>query len=538
MSAPYHYDALGTPAELPALNVGSSNGWTSGRYYAGGANGTASPHGMVDLIVHQGKIHAAWVEPIDDSGTKRAYGPYVKRLDGGSWTALGGEVNPTKFHEDIDAAWVGWNLFQDTSNGEPGKAVGTEWYPSRPRLASDGTDLYVGYMEHVCEYAPNPPPVGSYTLDCHGSGDAIPSTVSTNHQIWAPMRLRIFRWNGASWDLFGEMPAETYNTLIVSGGAHGDSGNVVGRIGLCASPSEPGVVYASFAEKGYESSVPAYIDTPVFFVGFVFGGITPSPWKASLRWGRFTGGGSTIKVVAEDIITDFCHAGDTAADTRTQAGMFSYTEPINEDGAYLVWRGTTYPDPITMTRWSDLAVVQTTDTPHSGTDNTAPSHNGSRVFFQSGINPNAPTDNPIMAVPLDGSSTFVEEADVASQHLTPNYFEALSADGVADVWGVGRYTTTGIFGISPQGTLFSIYGYSYTCPIWRNLKASYLAAGSVRGTRFLKVNIARLGDTLYVAASHYKAADASIDLQPRVYEIPILRDDGTCFEILPLHLET
>jgi hypothetical protein len=297
------------------------------------------------------------------------------------------------------------------------------------------------------------------------------------------------------------------------------------------------VVYASFAERGYESSVPAYYPSPTFFGGLVFGTITPEPWKASLRWGRFDGGGSTIKVIHEVAIPDFCNNSDTGT-IQDQARIFAYTEPINEAGAFLVWNGNTFGDPLTMIRWSDLAVVQTTDGGHSGEDDTVPSRNGSRVFFQSGLNPNAATNNPIVAVPLDGTSTFVpfDGAPNETAHFTPNYFEAILADGIANVWGVGRFDTTGGVGPFAKGTPYAVYGYSYTCPNWRNLRATYEAGASLG--RFLKVNLARIGDTLYVAASHYKPADTSFDLTPLVYEIPILRDAGTCFEILALHLDT
>lgn len=529
---PSLYDSLDTPTLLPELNVGSSNGWVYGtNFYAGGANNTTYPHTMVDLCVHQGVLHAAWVEPINSAGSKLAYGPYVSKLVSGSWTALGGEVNSGKDHVDVNDAWNGYNRGETAGNGECGRAIGTTWYPSRPRLASDGTDLYLAYVEHICELAPNPPPNGSWTTDGHGSGDAYGFTVSgTSHKTWAPMRVRIFKWSGSAWVSFGDMPAITNNTMVT--GELEDVGNVPGMIGCCASSAEPGVVYVSFSESGFVSSVPGYVASPTFFVGFIFGARTWSPWKSVLRWGRFTSGGSTIKVVSEEN-----SAGDAFShtNTSTHARLFSYHEPFNDSGdAYLVWGGNTYSNPdnvLTLTRWSDLAVVQDSGPSdlYLGTNNTRMTKNSSKFFAQIGNNPNSAVENPIVSVPLNASSDFVafDGTTRETKTPTPNYFETIVADGNKNIWGIGRYSMaaqlTGPV-TWPGGGPYDIYYYAFDCPKWRVGQVSYSSGLN----RFLRNSMAVLGDNLYVAASHFKLSDATYDLKALVYELPILRDSETC----------
>lgn len=111
---------------------------------------------MIDACMFNGQFHVVHAEIDKNMATPWGFynyrGPYVHAWNGASWSLLGGAI--------------------DTATNSAPASNGDRWGAREPRIATDGTDLFVAYFDEV-------------VLDI-GSGSSFE---------W----LRIAKWNGASW---------------------------------------------------------------------------------------------------------------------------------------------------------------------------------------------------------------------------------------------------------------------------------------------------------------------------------------------------
>lgn len=186
-------------------------------------DGECSGTPLVDFCFHGDELWAAWVEVYDDSGTLRPRGPFVSRLVGGVWTAVGGELETLTAVPFIDAH--GHPPYYNISV----EAINSRFYPGRVHIASDGTNVYVAYSIHVTRANPYSP----------GNN-------------WDARRCVVQQWDGASWSVIYE-PDATLNNCVGwnsdgTGGGTAKGGFWLHDLG--ASPGEVGVCYVAYTEFG------------------------------------------------------------------------------------------------------------------------------------------------------------------------------------------------------------------------------------------------------------------------------------------------
>lgn len=139
---------------------------------ADGASLLAAPE-ATDMTVWQGKIVTVHVEPdttitMPWSTQKQIRGPYVHQWDGATLSLLGTNVDPA-----TDAAPT---------------TVGDRCLAKFPRIATDGTDLFVAYVDSVVTNI--------------GTGDTVP---------W----VRIAHWTGAAWvEVAAEQAVNTFGPTL------------------------------------------------------------------------------------------------------------------------------------------------------------------------------------------------------------------------------------------------------------------------------------------------------------------------------------
>lgn len=250
------YDRLMTSAQLGGgLQTYSSNGWPYTTQdsddlapvetrWDGYPGFTFPAWSLVDACVHNGELHVVWVEPQWNGSDRVMRGPFVRKWNGGSWVSLGGEVEPSL--AAVSLTWPFTRSNWETTNVTD--AIGQKSAPSRPRIVSDGTNLFVAYLVREVEVAPEYPAVGSWVY-----GTALAARTSgTDYQRWSPRKLYLRKWNagGGTWDLYGHIPAISNNVCSTSDAGFGFGSYIlpgrVSEIGLDAVPDGSGVVYAAF----------------------------------------------------------------------------------------------------------------------------------------------------------------------------------------------------------------------------------------------------------------------------------------------------
>lgn len=114
----------------------------------------ASPNGFYagDVILHQGVPYVAWCELVNStlsaSGDNEYYGPYVAQWNGSTWVRLSDPPLAVGFDPGDLSFWVPLDL----AGGSPITVA-----KGGPKLASDGTYLYVGVPGAIARRMLDPP---------------------------------------------------------------------------------------------------------------------------------------------------------------------------------------------------------------------------------------------------------------------------------------------------------------------------------------------------------------------------------------------
>lgn len=514
------------------------------------------------MCVHQGQLHVVWVELEDDGvGDHFVKGPYVKRWNGSTWEQLGAGIvddnpyaNLAKYNYDArqDYGVRGTPL-------NPWLPLGERTFPARPKIASDGETLYVAYTMHVAATVPEPPENGWY-FPSDPYGVVVPGHGA--HDTWYARAVFIRTWDESSnsWPLLGEIPATTNNNM------NGSSGNTrcSAEIELAASPTEPGVCYVTFGESGYLGTFDWYITSPSFFVGFVFGPQFFTTWEARLVCVRYEGGfgvGQTLRSVSvpnADTPVGIISYQPDGIDYPVLYEIFNRHRTTNASGEGLIFWGSDFSfsfalgnasasaTPVLgekrMTRWSDLATLQTFD-------------DGFTTFSQVGLayaQPEVSEDNDVFDLQMFGDqpsagATYVPVRQVQKDGLTP--FEPLDGDSSPVVNPLSLVSFTDLAVEDPDNVWAAIGGqiwlYHRPCQGWTNF--GYLGAtlyNVIRSSGYSKMVI--LGDYLYVAGGYFTGTLdvfsnwlTRSDLRISVMQIPIIRNQLSCQSVAEgLHART
>lgn len=493
------------------------------------------PQSTVDMCVHQGELYVIWVELEDNgAGDHFVMGPYVKKWNGASWVAVGNapvdndvNLNQARFNADKFSAptWL---------------PAGHRTYPGMPKIASDGTDLYIAYTCMINAAAADPPANGNYWPCGDPYGVVVPANGA--HNRWFARGVVVRQLNGSNWDLIDIIPATTNNSRYEPQGAQV---NDISEIRLCASPAEPGVCYVAFAEWGIAGTCRYYVLNPVFFVGFVFGTVRYPNWSARLVVVRFESGVGIGQTLSS--ITGVSGTNPPGLIANPQAlDIASRVNIDNQTGTCYIWWGREYTNGggvgsearRYMTRWDDLANLQTLSANPIG---GAPSN--SFVTFSM----SAPSDVTLS----DDSDAYVSEITGAAAATIP--------EGRIKEWEVqkdGLLAFAGLDGepiaeIGPPTALFHLIAedpdniwalgassyvwlYHRPCRAWSRLALAVPLDGST--TAFGLAAMVLLGSSLFVANYYYNAYNTAGHVgntaQVRVLEIPILRNVNRCGDVL------
>lgn len=506
--------------------------------------GADSREGLVDICIHQGEIHVVWVEPEWDGVKRVARGPFVKRWDGAAWQPVGGEIEPSLTPGDITEAWAYSRTWPYGVQGRttPLQPAGSVYYPARPQIASDGTDLYVAYSVRVVDSAAASPPDGSYVPGQPTSPIDIVS--GSEFSLWSTRWAKVRRWTGSDWELFGRVSPYTNNGKL----ARSTERTVGVYVGprLFASPGEPGVCYLTVYESGIDNSVWTWKGPPVStFLGIVFGTDYFASRVNRLAVARFDG------TDVDSDIRDYVLGeewGTVASSFGTLMTMFSPAYPFllatvaNDTGVgYVFWNdrvfhggvrgpenanvpndGLFFPwsDELLMTRFSDGATVQAYTLENSGTFRPEAVSHGDGVQYlyvpvegrqrePGGPSPTGPEwSSAYLSVDEDAAADFQfldGDSDIAT---APGIIQAnrdsLVADEPNDLWVV-------------VGTRYGLY--HRPCRGWTLY--GYVADTS---DLYLKPAFVRDGDSLYAAV----ASRGGVDLKIQVFEAPICRRCLSC----------
>lgn len=534
------YDTVGARTQLgPDLNYYSSHGsawtraspsltdprrkWDSTSDADSSSDRTGGAENNVDICFHQGELYVVWVEPEWNGSVRLARGPFVNRWDGAAWVNVGGEVDPDITPSDIRDAW------NPTTEGYPfGSTTArhptdTTYYPARPRIVSDGTDLYVGYTVRRVTTGAGPP-IGSYFTD---NSFVRHKVVAGEWTQWISRWARVRRWDGASWELYGEIPAQTCNAI------HSKStfvGDYTGYLDLAASPAEPGVVYLTVWERG-QTNVAIRWDLPVNFVlSLVIGTKHYTGLKSRMYSARFDGSSTTGPVREFEAVTtavvDATGSGSSAS--AVALGTFianrnSLATPseTRTDGAtvigYVFWSDPDVPE-LRMELQSDGSLVQSVTLPGGPVVPESMYANGPVALGRGLGFYYISMFDEIYQVPDDGLGPF-DDLDSLPAYAAEGAFltPTLIADGADNIW-----TTQGWFAdaTASEGSLMH---YHRPCRAWVDY-------GKVAGTDSLygRPALAIDGDTLYYAAAVFSSTDSTQDVKVQVWTVPILRDALSC----------
>ena len=529
------YDTIGARTQLgPDVNYYSSNGaawtrgspslfdprrkWDSTSDADDASDRVGGAENNVDICFHQGELHVVWVEPEWNGSVRLARGPFVKKWNGAAWVNVGGEVDPDITPSDIRDAW------DPTTEGYPFASksaihpTDTTYYPARPRIVSDGTDLYVGYtVRRVTEGAG--PPIGSYFID---NRTYFPRyrVVAGDWDQWISRWARVRRWDGASWELYGEIPAQTCNAIHSTSTFTGD---YTGYLDLSASSAEPGVVYLTVWEIGQTNVAIRWAYPVSFIITLVVGTNHYSGLKSRMYSARFDGSSTTgpvreFQAVTTSVVdsTGSSSAANNIALTTFLANIASLTTPseTRTDGAtgvgYVFWSDPDVPE-LRMELQSDGSLVQAVNLASGLGAGPFSLGRGLGYYYIS-------TRNNLYQVPEDGSADFddldslpVFAAEGASK--TPT----LIADGADNIWTTRGWSADAT---SSEGALLQ---YHRPCRAWVDY-GKVASTDTIYGRPALAID----GDTLYYAAAVFPYTDSSQDLKVQVWTVDILRDALSC----------
>lgn len=486
-------------------------------------------HSIIDMCVHEGELHVVWCELMESLVQNEEYGgpyimgPYVAKWDGSAWVMLGsGTIDDSPYAEQatVSSRYSGgdFGLLHDWL------PLDGRTYPARPRIASDGTNLYTAYTMHVTAYATNPPPVG-----CYWPGDPYAHELEAGeHQTWQARNVIVRRWNGSSWDLWAEILAETNNNGVKSHPATNTQFSE--RLELEASADEVGVCYVSFAEMGYVGTNTRYVIDPIFFVGFTFGTNVFSQLNGRLAVARCDGGTPTVKNVASFVGTvdtssptwHIVFVGDSYGDTLTSHRL------VAEGGdCYVLWGS--QATATKLTRFSDLALLTTLPPSAFSTLGGrvsevvfSPTTSFAYAVLQTGLVTRA-FQNALDGSAfenIDGSVPDVYTSWPSATPVTvlPSSINDLVLDDPNNLWAAETQRAT---------TQVGLWEYHRNCRAWTRLLQ--FASGQ---TSYSPAALERIGDNLYVGEVSYdQGSDVGYygtNFSVTVYRVPILRDFYSC----------
>jgi hypothetical protein len=527
------YDSSGVASRLGAdLQQFSSNGWNpsgtaqdKGRtFWDGGQNiGGSSPvnayaQGYVDLIVHQGALHVAWVEHQWNGSVRLARGPYVSRWNGSSWVALGGEVDPSITPVDITYPSPGFGSFEMTDT------VGTRWRPGRPKLVSDGTSLFCVYTVQEVVTAP-----ASAYLPLAGSTGPGGNLVGVTHPFnrWAPRKVYVRKWNtgGGTWDLYGSLDALTSNNGAGAGAAPAPgtaaapSGGTAScgfllDIGASASPNQLGVVYVAMMEQGANSPANYYNSGGTYFF---------APNRCVLQAAKFDGSstaGTVTQIIDESSQTTWNSTLNSgfAGSVNGQSISAVSEDSVrckNEHGGMVFWYNNTRVPAVTGVRMTaiDTNVDKTSDAVSINTNPwlvTYQSSRGKYLLQQNSGKCECSSDGSDAAFSVSPTRWNGDNATGLSI--------AMVAEGGLDDQNVWLVSSADIFNSSV------VVLYHHNC--FAMTSESFPTPSNTTEVPVGAPVLAVIGDTLYAAAAVRDSTNVLVDLKVRVYSIPITRGGG------------
>jgi hypothetical protein len=497
---------------------------------------------VLDMCVHAGELHVIWCELKGYTGDNDAeylgpyvMGPYVKKWNGSAWVQLGsGSIDDSAYAEmaTLNSRY--------SPNGQyfpihPWLPPGERTYPGRPRICSDGTNLFAAYTMHVNSPAADPPLNGDYW-----QGDPYGVVVPGNgaHDRWYSRNVLVRRWNGSTWELWAEIQATTNNDPEQNGA---QNGQFMPRLELVADAGEPGVCYVAWSEGGFVQTNVLYIRNPIFFVGFVFGTNVYSDWNDHLFWARCDGGAPTIKTVASrhgvesgGITVGWTFTGDAYDVIHSQVRLLAHG-----GDCYMFWTSE-------LLRFSDMANLRTATV--GILPNDAPGQlNPSEAIWDSNNNDayvalqelTAPKYYNLYEDPLDGTQPDLIDGSAAPIYVygsstpTPNPSLPVPLDRLADdepnnVWANGWNQRDPAAGAANQ----DIWIYHRPCRAWNQLAIWH--PDTTPNYFYSNTALVRIGAVLYLACIVYTpgldapSAHYATQWSVRVYEIPIVRFRYSC----------
>lgn len=463
-------------------------------------------------------------------------GPYVKQYNPGSdtWELVGDPIEPTLFPALADGFFVSFGYTTYPDNVHHGSsasfAIGTRFAPSRVVLASDGTSLYLCYSLHITQADPHDP----------------------THQVMSPFTLLVRRWNGSTWELYGQIDPVGQQDDQSDFLAGSSLGSAWGGINLAASPLEPGAVYASLVQGGLDTNRPTFSRPG----NYLYQGVVARYDGSSIA--------GTVKAIGNPTVgTGDGHGGATFV-----YGAYFYGLTVRYDDANgpLIFYAATLqsddpasPTLASMVRWSDMAVLQSIPTntgpigPGGQQIVLGPSHlprgyEGSAYLLDIDTGPPAfpfylrdwSSDGSGPSAPLDGVVPELQEPTAGTIKVEP--------DLPNNIWTLTR-----------QG---KVWLYHRPCRAWTHIQFTALGAtGPVDGENFPFCEgvdlVSRSGHYFSVFAPQwidFIVRDGSIyvaawllnidtegfrDVPPevvlRVYKAPIQRNEYQCRNV-SLHI--
>jgi hypothetical protein len=511
------YDTLLTPSQLGGnLQVASSHGWPYtdylthwdswyrlGNTYSGPETNEQFSEAMVDMLVFNDELHVAWIEPEWDGSQQTMRGPFVKKWNGAAWVSLGSEIDPTltPIALSSDPAVTG--------------TVGTHGAPANPLLATDGTSLWCGYTVREVAIAANPPPSGVF-VPGHACGCYTPTCDPADYAHWYPRKAYLRKWNGASWDLFGELDAQTNNRLGTNNSTN--SGGLAPDLSLWvfASAADPGNVYMALFEAGAQSSLPGWIISPACIFGIQFGTFQWPPMYRGLRVGVFntgTGPSGTVKTLGTQT-SPFTTSGFS----YTYTGSPPSARPVrggNDGGTPFLMYTRSNDGDLVLVNWTTNAVVQsyngsgdlTLAPPQSwGHDTTT-----AKFYFM--------TQWTIGQTKDDGTGAFEDFLNNIAYYTPFNDFPVFSQRMVPELAN-GDLWAANMGGTYPRQNV----SFHENCPAWTAWGSSFTGALAPIGDMIPVLH----NDVLYVAGAFYNPSDPTADYTVRVFAANVCRNCASC----------
>lgn len=519
------YDTLGPATQLGGdLQNYSSNGWNppvSGTPNSGGPTfwdgvthssfpspvSVTAPN-MTDMVVYQGELHVVWVEPQWNGSQDVMRGPFVKKWDGASWVALGGEVDPAI----SPVVWV--------NNPDPG-AVGNRGAPARPHIVTDGTSLFVAYTVREVVHGAVPPPNGSW-VPGQACGCYVGTCDHTDYTIWHPRKTYVRKWNPGTglWDLFGELPPLTNNALNIG---NVSVMNSVVNLHAWASAGESDTVYVTMWESGCLTAMPNYSLSPSCIFGIQFGTATNPPQYRGLRTAQFTTATGTAGVVKDLFTQSYPQGTQLPVNDHPLISTDAYIGN-NSGTPFLFYNDLSVtPNVLHMRNWNTLVDAQTL----SGA--TYSSVNAPYGLAHEDDNSTYYLATPFVSGPV------VEVLDDGTGPIQPLDFAAYGTT----YWYA---TPNGFFSdkLAPemtQGNLWAVYQenfeqFHHNCPAWEN--RGFMGSSSVTQRHVGEAYPVLVSPSLYGVCGFRDPTNTAVDYSVQVYQASICRSCASCGEAVDI----